>query len=268
MRLKKVNPTTIKVPEIRVTSQLDPETRDQFEAAVKEWGIETPILCFEVDGELVLVDGKNRLDQVLAAGDSSVDVVIREGDMVQVLTRNIFLDHLRGKHPVSDMIRVIRSLTEDYHLDSEQIMEQTKLTRDYIERLQKIATASPAVLEALDQGVVGVGVAFELSRLPYPAQQEEVIAKTQIYRLKTGDVKELVDATLREMDLLAKAPPPAGPAEPRAPIVYHCEACKNQIEPRYLRPVMLCPDCFGEVWRAAQHKPAPEPEVGDNGEGA
>lgn len=261
MKHMKVDPRKIKVPEVRVTSQFDADTRAQFEAAVKEWGIETPILCFEVNGDLVLVDGKNRLDEALTLGLPQVDVVTREGDMVQVLTRNIYLDHLRGKHNVTDMIRVLRSLSEDYGLDPDQIAEQTYKNRDYVERLLKISQASPAVLESLDQGIIGVGHAYELSRLPYAVQQEEVIAKTQIYRLKVHDLKELVDNTLVEMQNIQSQPAPAADIEHRPPPVYHCEGCQDEIEPRYLRPVMVCPDCFGEIWRLGKLRRAQQGEV-------
>ncbi|MBU2060066.1 MAG: ParB/RepB/Spo0J family partition protein [Gammaproteobacteria bacterium] len=261
MQLRKVDPRKIKVPEVRVTSQFDEDTRQQFEAAVREWGIETPILCFEVEGELVLVDGKNRLDEVIAQGTPSVDVVVREGDMVQVLTRNIFLDHLRGRHNVSDMIRVIRSLSEDYHLDSVKIEEQTKLTRDYIERLLKISTASPEVLKALDRGIIGVGAAYEISRLPHPVQQEEMVAKQQTFGFKVGELRQFIDNVLAEMKGIEEQTPPSVPIEPRPAPTYHCEGCNRDTQPRYLRPVMLCPDCFGAVWRLGKAAVVKEEEV-------
>lgn len=224
-------------------------------------GIIAPVLVQEIEGELVLVDGLHRLEDAVAAGDAPIDVAVLDGDMADLLCRNLFLDHARGKTPVSDMVQVIKLLYQDYGMDPDKIKEKTGLPRDYIEKLIKISTASPVVLGALDQQIIGVGHAFELSRLPYAAQQEELIAKQQIYRFKVNDLHEFVDNVLREMQLLKSEAPKSPSAGTRPPPVYSCEGCKGQVEPRYLRPVMLCPNCFGEVWRLAKARPPVEAEA-------
>jgi len=159
---------------------------------------------------------------------------------------------------------VIRSLTQDYNLDSDQISEKTGLPRTYIEKLWKIAEASPVVQQALDEGWIGVGVAFEISRLPYAIQQEEIIAKQRVYGFKVVDIKDLVDATLKEMKLIAVEGPPTPVTEPRPIAKYHCEGCKVEVEPRYLRPVMLCPNCFGDVWRLGKARKEADVEAAED----
>ena len=228
---------------------------------MRETGIVAPIICCLVNEEMVLVDGEHRLTEAINNGLPTVDVVVFEGDMTDVLTKNLFLDHMRGKTPVSDMVRVIAACYADYGLDPDQIKEKTGLTRDYIEKLIKISTAAPEVLEALDQGAIGVGVAFELSRLPFAIQQEEILAKSTIYRLRTQDVKELVDGVLAEMQKLPAETPGEAPGVKREPPKYYCEGCKEQVNPRYLRPVMLCPDCFGGVWRLAKAREEKQEEA-------
>lgn len=230
-------------------------------------GIIAPVLVQEIEGELVLVDGLHRLEDAAASGDSPIDVAVLDGDMADLLCRNLFLDHARGKTPVSDMVKVIKVLYQDYGLDSDKIKEKTGLPRDYIEKLIKISTASPAVQEALDQQIIGVGHAFELSRLPYAVQQEELLAKHQIYRFKVSDLHEFIDNVLRELQLIKEQPSETSKAGIRPPPVYHCEGCKDQVEPRYLRPVMLCPNCFGEVWRLAKARPPLEAKVDEIGGG-
>ena len=267
MELSKVNPTTIKVPEVRVTAQFDEELYQRFKDSIKAIGAIAPIICYEVEGELVLCDGLHRLQEAIAAGDSAIDVVVIPGDMIDVLTKNIFLDHLRGKTPVSQMVKVIRTLNQEYNLDSEQIKEKTGLSRDYIEKLIKISEASPVILGALDQGVIGVGHAFELSRLPYPIQQEEVIAKQQVWRFTVKELHEQVDAVLKAMDLLKNAPPAPPSGQPLPPIQYKCEGCGEVIEPRYLRPVMVCPSCFGKVWQLGKAQSAEKKKVDEEGGG-
>ena len=267
MKLRKIKPSLIRVPEVRVTAQFDEQTRQLLRDSIKQTGILAPVLVQEIDGELVLVDGLHRIQDSIAAGDSPIDVAVLDGDMADLLCRNLFLDHVRGKTPASDMVRVIKELYTVHELDPDKIKERTGLTRDYIEKLIKIGTASPAVQEALDQGIIGVGHAYELARLPYAIQQEEIIAKHQVWRFSVKELHEQIDGVLQAMEAQRTAPPIEVDKAQRPPPVYHCEGCKDEVEPRYLRPVMLCPNCFGEVWRLAKARPAQEAKVDKVGGG-
>lgn len=261
MKLRKVKPSEIVIPEVRVTARFDDETYRQFQESIKATGNIAPIICFEVEDKVVLCDGLHRLQETIANGEPLIDVVIAPGDMVDVYTKNIFLDHLRGKTPVSDMVKVIKTLYQDYGLDPDKIKEKTGLTRSYIEKLIKIGTASSAVQEAIDQGIIGVGHAYELARLPYAVQQEEILAKHQVWRFNVKELAEQIDNVLREMDALKATSAVQTPGVPRPPPVYHCEGCKEVVEPRYLRPVMVCPDCFGELWRLGKSRKPVEAKI-------
>lgn len=267
MKLRKIDPHNIKVPEVRVTAQFDEDLYQQFKDSIKAVGQISPPICYEVEGEMVLCDGLHRLQEAINNGESTIDVVVIPGDMIDVLTKNIFIDHLRGKTPVSQMVKVIKALNLEYNLDSDQIKEKTGLSRDYIEKLLRISEASPVVQDALDQGVIGIGHAFELSRLPYALQQEEVIAKHQVWRFTVKELHEQVDGVLKEMELIKEASPGISTPSTRPTPKYYCEGCHQEVEPRYLRPVMLCPNCFGEVWRLGKaHEPAKE-EISEEGRG-
>lgn len=253
----------MKVPELRVKARFDQEIWQQFQNSIREAGIVSPVIVCQIKDDLVLVDGEHRLVEAIAQGIPTVDAVVFEGDMVDVLTKNLFLDHTRGKTPVSEMVKVIGALYAEYNLDPDQIKEKTGLTRDYIEKLIKISLASPSVQLALDEGVIGVGHAFELCRLPYAIQQEEIIAKHQVWRFSVKELHEQIDQVLGAIQELAEAPPVAPVTGTRPPPVYHCEGCKAEVEPRYLRPVMLCPDCFGGVWRLAKAKEPVKEEISE-----
>jgi len=249
-----------------VTAQFDPELYEQFKESIKAVGQIQPPIIYEVDGQLMLCDGLHRLQEAIERGDSEIEIAVLPGDEIDVMTKNIFLDHVRGKTPVADMVRVIKTLYQEHNLDSDQIRERTGLTRNYIEKLIKISEASPSVQQAMDQGVIGVGHAYELSRLPYAIQQEEVIAKHQVWRFSVGELKEQVDAVLREMESIKEEAPIDPATRERPPAVYHCEGCHKEAEPRYLRPVLLCPNCFGDVWRLAKAaEPVEEKAVEETG---
>lgn len=230
-------------------------------------GIVSPILVQRIDEDWVLVDGLHRVEDALAAGDQPIDVAVLDGDMADLLCRNLFLDHARGKTPVSDMVKVIGVLSKEYGLDSDKIRERTGLTRDYIEKLVKVSMASPSVTEALDQGLIGVGHAYEISRLPYAIQQEEVIAKHNVWRFKVKELREQVDGVLNAMQEMQEQPQPVAPGGSRPAPVYYCEGCREEVEPRYLRPAMVCPDCFGALWRLQKAKAETKAKNDENGGG-
>jgi len=268
MKLRKVDPNIIKIPEVRVTAEFDEELYKQFKDSIAAIGQISPPICYEVDGQLVLCDGLHRLQEAINGGKTSIDIAVIPGDMVDVLTKNIFIDHLRGKTSVIQMVRVIKTLYQDYNLDSDKIRERTGLTRDYIEKLIKISEASPVVEEALTQGLIGIGHAYELSRLPHPIQQEELIVKHQVWRFTVKELHDQIDAVLREMDRMRNEAPVEPSSEDRKPREYSCEACKKPVEPRYLRPVLLCPNCFGDVWKLGKERDTAEVRKGEEEGGA
>lgn len=259
-----MDPKKIKVPEVRVTAHFDPDLYDQFRESLRSIGQITPPIVYEVDGDLVLCDGLHRLQEAIENGHPTVEVAVLTGDMVDVLTKNVLLDHTRGRTPVSQMVTVLKTLYTEYNLDPDQIRDRTGLTRNYIEKLLKISEASESVQQALDQGVIGVGHAFELSRLPFAVQQDEMIAKHQVYRFSVKELGGFIDDVLAHMEISRDQPPPHDTLTPIPTRVYQCEGCKTEVEQRYLRPVLVCPDCFGKVWRLA--KASEKEEVESNEE--
>jgi ParB-like chromosome segregation protein Spo0J len=247
MRHRKVNPDLVNVPDVRVTARFDPETWEQFQASMAELGAIAPIICCEVDGQLVLVDGLHRLLEARRLKQSSIDAVIVPGDMVDVLTRNIFLDHLRGKTPVSEMVKVIEALWKEYGLDSEQIAQKTGMTRDYVERLQRISELTPYCRAALDEDRIKVGHAVELARIKDPVKQETVLGQLELYHWPVKELHEFVD------QLLALLEPPAAPPEPGAPpkeIKIQCFYCRENKDPSELAFPPTCRECSSMMIQA------------------
>lgn len=225
MLTRRVDPRSIMVPEVRVTSRFDEETWAQFQRSIAADPNAVFVICSEVDGQLVLVDGLHRLQQVLQAGRPYIDVALVDGDMVDVLTMNLKLDHLRGKHPPSEMVKVIEALTREYHLDSDQIAEKTGLTRDYVEKLQQISTVTPLIREALDREEIKVGHAYALAKIDNPVQQETVFFQLQMYRWTVKATEEFI-AGLKPPE----PPPERGPEPARDPVMVRCAYCQEEYD--------------------------------------
>jgi ParB-like chromosome segregation protein Spo0J len=240
MELRKVNPNTIKVPEVRVTARFDADTWQLFQDTVKTAGIITPVICCEVEGELMLVDGLHRVVTAINNKQDVIDVAVIPGDMIDVLTKNIFLDHLRGKTPPSEMVKVIETLWKEYGLDSEKISARTGIPRDYVEKLQAVSELTPLCREALDEERIKVGHAFALTKLKDPVRQEAVLYQLEMYHWSVKDLEEYIKS------VLALITPPGGvpPGAPvRLPVKVKCAYCKGEFDPSEVACPITCREC-------------------------
>lgn len=242
MKLQKLKVNQIEVPEVRVTSRFDPEKLEQFKAAMDVGDELDPILVFDVDGKFVLCDGLHRLVEAQENRQDEITCVVVTGEMVDVLTKNIVLDHLRGKHPVSEMIQVIKALTGEFSLDSEQIAEKTGMSRDYVEKLQRISELTPWCLEALDQERIGVGHAEALTKLTDPIQQETVLHQQLLYRWTIPQLKEYIKEIIR---LSQPSEPGTGDNEPPPPPKIKCYFCGEEHEIAQIANPNCCIECSG-----------------------
>ena len=245
MKLRRLDPKSIQVPEVRVTARFDDETLAMFKTSIKEAGQVAPIICCEVDGTFVLVDGLHRLQEAIANGVERIDVAVITGDMVDVLTKNIFLDHLRGKTPVTEMVTVIEALWKEYGLDSERIAEKTGLTRDYVEKLQLISELTPYCREALDQGRILLGHAAALTKIKDPDRQEMVCRQQELYRWRVKELEAYIKEVLAMVE--AKVEAEAGAVE-RIPNKVKCIYCGGEYDPSEVACPITCRSCSGVMF--------------------
>ena len=252
MKLRQVPLEQCHVPKVRVTAVYDEEQAALLRSSLEAMGTVQPIVVIQNADGYEVVDGLHRVEEARRRGETTISAVIREGTATEALLQNLVLNRVRGKVKASEMVAVIGSLWKDHGLASDQIGEKTGLGRDYIEKLQTISQASQGVREMLDREIIGVGHAYEVARLPTHIQQDEVCAKYQVYRFTVKELHGFVEDVLKAMAEIKEGEKVAVPAAPLAPPKYYCEGCKKEVEPRYLRPVQVCPDCFGEVWKLAR----------------
>lgn len=261
MKVKAIPADKVSVPPVRVSAVYDEGQMELLRESLKAMGTLQPIIVVATDSGYEIVDGWHRLQEARSRGEKVINAVVYEGGPAETLTMNLVLNRLRGKTKASEMVAVIKELTTTHGLDSDEIARRTGLSRDYIEQLWKISTAAPTVQEALDREVIGVGTAYHLSRLPAYAQQEEVMAQTQIWRWPVKDVRAKVDEVLAYMEQLKNQPRGTPPPEPPPPPKVYCQVCNRECAPEHLRGVLMDPECYAEVFRLVQARVQREAEA-------
>lgn len=248
--IKQIPVDQIEVPEVRITSYFAEDEAALFAESVDKAGQESPIQVLSVDGRYVLVDGLNRLQQAKALGRAKIEAVVRTGTILDALMGNIKTATQRGKPRASELVKVIEVLTTDHNMDSDAIHQATGMSRDYIERLWKVSEGISDLVDALDDGKIGVGVAFQISRLPHPLQQAEVLSWAILGGQSEKKVKEGVDDILR---MMAETGEPSQPPVTRpAPPPPTCQGCGATCDRADLVHILLCRGCHGVVFTAAQ----------------
>jgi len=247
MKLRRVDPKTIKVPEERVTARMDEEKSAQFDASVKSLGIDEPIRCFEIDGELYLSDGLHRLVAAINNKIERVDVLVKLGTERDLLFHNLRSGHLRGKHPVSEMRKQIEKAYKEFEIGIEDIVKETGLTQDYVEKLLIISELTPMCLEALDEERIGVGQAFELTKARGPDQQEVFLQMCTANHWTLAQLKDFMAQTFAIMEQKGESPLVTEP-RPTAPVA--CRFCGDEYPPAQLASLIMCHSCQGVMFEA------------------
>jgi ParB-like chromosome segregation protein Spo0J len=242
-----VDPKELQVPDVRITSTWDPEMLEMFKASIDADGITQPLIAIREGETLWLVDGLHRRDEALLKGIQRVPVAVMDGSMRQVMTRNLYMNRLRGGIKASEMIKVTKWLQEKEGMTIEQIQAETGLKRDYVEKLLECARAQPEVLEELDREVIGVGHAWELARLQDRDAELRSLALVHTYRLTVKATRDMVDETLKILEARRNNPDVKPQLDLRSVPTIQCHGCGLEWPLRKVVGVNLCVSCYGTL---------------------
>jgi len=240
-----IDPKALKVPDVRITSTWDPEMLEMFKASVAAEGIQNPLTIVQEGEDLWIVDGLHRQQEALLKGIPEVPCVVFKGSMRQVMTKNLYMNRLRGGIKASEMIKVIGWLTTHEGMNSEAIQRETGLKRDYIEKLQETAKAVPEVLEALDKEEISVGHAYQISRIKEKDVQLRLLSQIFQYRLTVKDLTTVVDDTIEILKRRAQETPSNPEVQPVLIPKIRCHACEEEYPLKRVTGVNLCINCYG-----------------------
>jgi len=243
-RLAWVKTSEIKIPDVRVTSVWEPEMLVMFKASIKAMGIvDKPIIIQEKE-DLWLADGLHRLQEAQLNSEPRIQVVIFPGTLKDVYLKNLALNRLHGKTKISEMVRVVKKLEEDFKMDMEAIANQTGLKRDYVEKMMILGRVTDEVLRDLDAERIGVGHAAELARVEDKDVQERLLKQCKQYDLTVKDLKDIVDQTLQILDERKDKPPGTAGPMPLPPSMVKCAFCDLDREVHKVKGFNVCQWCF------------------------
>jgi len=245
MKIEKINPYDIKIPDVRVTSTWDPDMLEMFKKSVESSGIEQPLYLVKEGETLWLVDGLHRLEEAKLKGMKTVDCVVKVGTLKAVQMKNLMLNRLRGGTKASEMVSVINDLYKNHKVSIEDIVKDTGLKRDYIDNMLAIGSAHHEVWEALDNEEIGVGHAFQLSRIGDAACQLRLLHQTRVYKIKIKDLKEIVDEAIDLLKKQAKEEHNKEMLPPPAPRLATCDFCGSEWPPNKMAAPITCQSCYG-----------------------
>jgi len=256
-----IDPSTIGIPDVRLTSHMPEELRQEFQTSIGEAGAFQPPLCIKTADGFVVVDGRNRIEAAINAGARTIQIAYREGELKDVLLQNLATGHMKGRPPASDLVKVIAELTTDQGLDSEEISKATGMSRDYVEKLMVISSAGDGVLSALEAGAIGVTVAHILASVQDLGMREILLDQQLQFRWTIPEFKEHVEKAI-EIREETPAPEPPAPSAPAKEPKETCIVTGERLPVDQLRRTWISADgvaILKEVKRAAESEPAPAP---------
>ncbi|MEO0277757.1 MAG: ParB/RepB/Spo0J family partition protein [candidate division WOR-3 bacterium] len=244
--MKEIDVTKIIVPEVRITSSIEPEVLEAFKSSIKAVGVIEPIIVIPSDDKYMLVDGFHRLQEVRNAGLKKIKAVILPGRIEDVYLANIATNTLRGKIKHTEVAAVINYLYNNLKIPMETIAEKTGYKLDDVDFYIRLANVDQEILEALDKGKIKLGHVKELMRLKDKTKRLKLLTQILSFDITVKDTKDIVDQIieLEKQGLQKQEEKDNIIVKPATGI---CAACNQEYEVKFLRGFILCPNCYSKI---------------------
>lgn len=228
-------------PEVRITSQYRDGEAEALAASIRGVGQQQPIGVMLVEGEYIGVDGKNRCQRAIEAGEASVMCVVREGSRKAVIMGNIATALLRGHtNPLHEVLQLWKAY-HDEGVEMVDLAASAGKTVGWVEERLSIATASPAVQQSLGEEIIALGHAAALARLEDHAEQEKALRLQMLHRWTVAEL----EAYLAGNEPDGAAPPEEPRAAKRQPRA--CTLCRKEQEIGGVQSLLVCASCMATL---------------------
>ena len=252
--LKTVKISDIRVPEVRVSSILDPEQKALMASTIREVGVvQDPVVRALPDGSFEIIAGKSRISELAAQGKTEVQVKVLETDEKTSLIMNIIENVARGSYDyisIAKSIRKLRSLGASTE-ELEKIFPWRARWIEFLEQLQDLPDDVTAAITARKITPTHVQVALNL---PTPEEVHSGLRTAINLSWDTGTFKIFVQNRLEQIERAhqeaqSKGQPVEIPAAiPEQLIKYkQCLLCGYQKPAEKVTLQFACEDCINLV---------------------
>jgi ParB/RepB/Spo0J family partition protein len=150
-------------PAAEVFPMLDDDELDELAADIGAHGLLMPLLVGQLNGEHVLVDGRNRREACRRAGIVSNYTLLSDGEdlSARILSENVYRRHLtQGQRAI-----VIAKLFATNKLTQEAASKQTAVKRARIAKAAVVLKHAPDLANSILAGSISLGNAYEEARI-------------------------------------------------------------------------------------------------------
>jgi len=293
--LKTIPLEKIRVPDVRVSSILNPEQKAFLSSTIREIGVvQDPVVRALPDGTYELISGRSRLSELAAQGATEAQVKVIDTDEKTSLIMNIVENVARGSYDYISISKAIRKLkqigatTEEL----ERVFPWKKRWIDFIEQLQDLPDD---VVEGIRTGkLTPTHVQVALS-LPTPYEVHDALRSAINLQWSSTVLKTFVENRLEQIETAkreakAKGVTPVIPqANPQELVQYkQCLLCGYKKPAEEVTVQMVCDTCrevaqyvaanlgsdehtLNTIYHALQAyfgQPQPKPQQAPTGSGA
>jgi ParB/RepB/Spo0J family partition protein len=239
MILVELDQQEIAEPAAPIRAAIDEEGLDELAASIADIGLLQPPSVKRVGDRYEIIAGHRRLLATRKLGLPKICCIVVDDDDGDILISGRVHENLvrRDITPVEEAT-FYAELMEKYH-DVEEVCRVTHRTRGVVESRLLLLTGDRKVLEALSDGLIGLGVAMELNHEPSERKRRWFLE----FAIKDGATVRTIDqwrrsheyVNLDELNLeTAPAVTPDGKEAVRSgPFCYLCGGDDKQHEMRW-----------------------------------
>lgn len=175
----------LKVSPHNARKDLDPVKQDELTASIKAHGIlqslighmaqgstDDPTTVFVCGGQRRLISLQRLLDEGYLSDDARVPIRILPED--QAIEASLAENLERNDMTPAEEFRAFKALIDTGRYDTQLVADRFGLTKSYVDKRMRLASLSPVILAALDEGKFGIESAMAYAAAVTIEQQEKL----------------------------------------------------------------------------------------------
>lgn len=248
--LRSIPVEKIRIPDVRVSSVLDPEQKALLASTIREVGvIQDPVVRALPDGNYELISGRSRINELVAQGAKEISVKVVDAEEKTALIMNVVENVARGSYDYISISQAIRKL-KTLGSTSEELERVFPWKGRWIQFIEELQDLPEDVVKAIStRKITPTHVQLALN-LPTPYEIHSALRTAINLQWDTGTFKIFIQNRIEQIERAkteaqAKGTPVEIPAAaPEELIKYkQCLLCGYQKPADQVTIQFACNDC-------------------------